>query len=663
MEYDHIEDINKFKLNVIRHGGYYNSERLMDYIGFISEDEQYSENERQELLEFLSNLYDERKIQEDREKAEQEAIAKQKEEERIAEAERQANIQQQKANQQRRRNRPITEYSDKELEKKYNETLKNLDRMVTASNGKDDTKRAISNYNRLKNKRDALKAEIDKRGLKLDKIEDEKVEYSKTGKLRNKKERTELNNEAIREVKAMSDEDALKQKEYIAERIAYIKEQLEKPILDSKTENAYRLDLERYEIYQKALEKRTEKINAKKTEIEMNPVAEKDSEILDVENLGVADDVVDVNDIIDINTDELIEYSNNNDKIKNAEIEVKDIEGTVNNNAEKTDKFVAEAEVNEEVQKPERKIALELDLDDEFEKIEKDLGLNEKSEYDLYRLAPTQNIENDAKDKYNNDLNNNKTYESVDIKNVETVKEPQKEKKSILQKLKENWKKIASVAVSALAAIGTFAYTMFNHDKNLALNEGKENNSITIDDHLADNAVGNAADKANEKQATIETAATSIEENLKETDETTKSWEIPSNQIQEVVEQTKEIISKQSNEENIDKNEEKLQLGSIFENLPEGLEFQEGIDGGKKGNIGSPACPTDGKYIIDHYCKLGDGTLENVSGTDGKEIDEDTQWVHISLVTEKGNEPRGWVKTEVIKKIMENQNKEMNERG
>ena len=49
---------------------------------------------------------------------------------------------------------------------------------------------------------------------------------------------------------------------------------------------------------------------------------------------------------------------------------------------------------------------------------------------------------------------------------------------------------------------------------------------------------------------------------------------------------------------------ENLSLGMILQDLPEGLQFQEGMDGVRVGQIGNEASPKDGFYVIDRTIKI-----------------------------------------------------------
>lgn len=218
------------------------------------------------------------------------------------------------------------------------------------------------------------------------------------------------------------------------------------------------------------------------------------------------------------------------------------------------------------------------------------------------------------------------------------------------------WKRVAAVSAAAFSMLGTMlgVKSSVNFENYKSLNQASY--------------ATEAADIVDSK--TSISLATESKEKTTITETKTNSWDIPSDQLIEIENKTEDIIksNQNKNEEKIHKEDEKLKLGSILQGLPEGFEYQEGVDGGNIGKIGSISSPTDGFYVVDYSCKKENNQYDIKQGTDGTEIDG--QWGHISLVRasslkeareiikEKKNEderiePRGWAKISLLQKCIE----------
>lgn len=208
------------------------------------------------------------------------------------------------------------------------------------------------------------------------------------------------------------------------------------------------------------------------------------------------------------------------------------------------------------------------------------------------------------------------------------------------------WKRVMAISAAAFSMLGT----MFGL-----------RNSISNQNYKSLNQASYATETVDVKE---ESNTSSL------TQETLKSWDIPKDQLVEIESKTDEILNANKNktDDAINKTDNELELGTILEGLPEGFEYQEGVDGGNIGRVGTSASPSNGYYVIDHSCKKEDNNYDIKEGIDGSKIDG--QWGHISLV--KANsieeakaiikenkkddnrvEPRGWAKVSALRSCVE----------
>jgi len=176
-------------------------------------------------------------------------------------------------------------------------------------------------------------------------------------------------------------------------------------------------------------------------------------------------------------------------------------------------------------------------------------------------------------------------------------------------------------------------------------------------------------------------------------DETTKtlesndSYRLSKEEKNKVLSETKKLIEKY-NKHNEEKREQEkikdLELGTLM-GLPEGVQFMEGVSGGRIGTIGDEASPATGFYVIDYYAEVSENGVSSIYGLDGK-IDkttpDSTQYVHIAFVNgassieeaqkiiqqEKENaknnvvdtnriQPRGWISKDTVQQLYNMQQK------
>lgn len=266
-------------------------------------------------------------------------------------------------------------------------------------------------------------------------------------------------------------------------------------------------------------------------------------------------------------------------------------------------------------------------------------GLNKSEKRAFYKKAKShENVAN---------IFQRKTLKETTIKGVSRKIEyiNQKFKKPKTRKV-SFWKRIAAVSAAALSMFGT----LFGLKNTVNTNNYKSLNQASFASETID--IKEESDTANLTQ------------------EASKSWDIPKDQLVEIENKTDEIINANKNkiEDTMNKTDNELELGTILEGLPEGFEYQEGVDGGNIGRVGTSASPSNGYYVIDHSCKKEDNNYDIKEGTDGSRIDG--QWGHISLV--KANsieeakaiikenkkddnrvEPRGWAKISALRSCAE----------
>ena len=273
------------------------------------------------------------------------------------------------------------------------------------------------------------------------------------------------------------------------------------------------------------------------------------------------------------------------------------------------------------------------------------------------------------------------------------------------------WKRVALGMSAALMGVTGIALTA--HQGAKMLNEGKDRNNGYVDDITLENdktetgTTITTQTRGPETRTTTATTITTKDTTTKETTSkattnettyttyttegnttsTTTYIDNNNNQGQEGKNDFLEEIKvkpedqSQNNSETVTvENEvEPLTLGTIFETLPKGLTFTEGMDGGRVGKVGSRATPEDGFYVIDRAVGVEDNALDYHSGLKGTKIKDNATMVHISYIqgaktmeeameiiaknknnknwNSNGIGQRGWVKIETLKKIYEEQNK------
>lgn len=183
--------------------------------------------------------------------------------------------------------------------------------------------------------------------------------------------------------------------------------------------------------------------------------------------------------------------------------------------------------------------------------------------------------------------------------------------------------------------------------------------------------------------------------NIEETTKAPKSndsYRLSKEEKNKVLSETQKLIEKYNkhNEEKREQekiNEEKtkdLELGTLMR-LPEGVQFMEGVSGGRVGTIGDEASPATGIYVIDHSAEVSENGVRSIYGLDGKidkNVSDSTQYVHIAFVNgassmeeaqkiiqqEKENaknnvvdtnriQPRGWISKDTVQQLYNMQQK------
>ena len=138
--------------------------------------------------------------------------------------------------------------------------------------------------------------------------------------------------------------------------------------------------------------------------------------------------------------------------------------------------------------------------------------------------------------------------------------------------------------------------------------------------------------------------------------------------------------SKKQNEKDIEAQAMKqFELGQAIK-LPQGMEFSEGVSGGKKGTIGDSNSPREGVYIINRFAEVGKDNISNQYGLEGKiekNMKDSDVYVHIAyvpgaqkeayakeLIEKKGQkeQDRGWVKLSELKKAYDQRQQEENQK-
>lgn len=228
----------------------------------------------------------------------------------------------------------------------------------------------------------------------------------------------------------------------------------------------------------------------------------------------------------------------------------------------------------------------------------------------------------------------------------------------------DNRLKIGKRIATAFAAIGLLFSTAPKLNSGNIENEKGNLNKNSMVDTIDRTTTDNSKTEYNEITTTKSNGSYSLTQEEKE----------------RIIDETEKIIEKHNLERNESKQNKSndLNLGAVLE-LPEGLQFSEGVSGGKTGRIGESASPVDGIYVIDHFAEVSENGVSSISGLDGKiesKMPNSDEFVHISfvkgaqnkeeakkIISEQRNnakdksvdnnkiQPRGWVSAKTIKQL------------
>lgn len=180
----------------------------------------------------------------------------------------------------------------------------------------------------------------------------------------------------------------------------------------------------------------------------------------------------------------------------------------------------------------------------------------------------------------------------------------------------------------------------------------------------------------------IDTMEEKNESEVNETTEMKQKYALSMKEKSRILSQTKEFLER--HKENNVKNSKEVEFGTLMQ-LPEGMQFMEGVSGGRLGMIGDESSPKDGIYVIDYSAEVSEDGVTSVHALEGK-IDcknpGSEQFVHISFVKgasnideaksileqEKDNmqngsidkkiiQPRGWVSKSTVQQFYNMQQK------
>ena len=198
------------------------------------------------------------------------------------------------------------------------------------------------------------------------------------------------------------------------------------------------------------------------------------------------------------------------------------------------------------------------------------------------------------------------------------------------------------------------------------LNSG--NTDVEKDNNINDNLILDTVD--NESVSKVD------EKNV------TEAYSLSSEEKSRILSQTKEFLERHK-QNKIESNKE-IEFGTVMQ-LPAGMQFMEGVSGGRQGMIGDEASPSNGVYVIDYSAEVSENGVTSVHSLEGKinngNPDSD-QFVHISIVKgatnieeaktiieqEKENiknncadskkiQPRGWVSKSTVQQLYNMQQK------
>ena len=602
MEYEHIEDINKF-INNIRRYGDSQLEEMPDLQQNINDDPDYSNEDKQRLLDAVSTKWTD--LQKDRD----ERLAKE-EAERVARAERErieernrirseAGRRRQEENRQRRANRDISEYEDSELVSQFQRLDQDINRMVEASHGRSITKENIARYNAMKDRRANLKSEIDKRRLT---IENESNEIKLSNKERDK---IEADYFRTKNVKGMSLDRIVEEERDLNAMVSRLENQLGRSASLKQDEiNQISQKLAETKIKLGAIKKQ----RLKKQPIEdlLNESQELKSKIAETkEKISRSDVTPMMKERYQNELKELEKQNSEYNKVLNSrDGDIKALEESRKREAERIAREKAEQE----------RLARE--------RAEQERLARERAEQE--RLARER---------------------------------AEQERKNII-------KKIGAGIVAGLTAIsvgiGTWWNRMFK-EKNTKLLP-MSNRVYDIDEENQNNN-----NKYNVQDYTIQ----DNQHNNEKDENPMDKYKLSEEDLQQ---------SKKQNEKDIEAQAMKqFELGQAIK-LPQGMEFSEGVSGGKKGTIGDSNSPREGVYIINRFAEVGKDNISNQYGLEGKiekNMKDSDVYVHIAyvpgaqkeadakeLIEKKGQkeQDRGWVKLSELKKAYDQRQQEENQK-
>lgn len=582
MEYEHIEDINKF-INNIRRYGDSQLEEMPDLQQNINDDPDYSNEDKQRLLDAVSTKWTD--LQKDRD----ERLAKE-EAERVARAERErieernrirseAGRRRQEENRQRRANRDISEYEDSELVSQYQRLDQDINRMVEASHGRSITKENIARYNAMKDRRANLKSEIDKRRLT---IENESNEIKLSNKERDK---IEADYFRTKNVKGMSLDRIVEEERDLNAMVSRLENQLGR--------------------------------SASLKQDEINQISQK-----------------------------LAETKIKLGAIKKQRLKKQPIEDLLNESQELKSKI---AETKEKISRSDVTPMMKERYQNELKELEK-----QNSEYNKVLNSRDGDI---------------KALEESRKREAERIAREKAEQERLAreraeQERKNIIKKIGAGIVAGLTAIsvgiGTWWNRMFK-EKNTKLLP-MSNRVYDIDEENQNNN-----NKYNVQDYTIQ----DNQHNNEKDENPMDKYKLSEEDLQQ---------SKKQNEKDIEAQAMKqFELGQAIK-LPQGMEFSEGVSGGKKGTIGDSNSPREGVYIINRFAEVGKDNISNQYGLEGKiekNMKDSDVYVHIAyvpgaqkeadakeLIEKKGQkeQDRGWVKLSELKKAYDQRQQEENQK-
>ena len=659
MEYEHIEDINKF-INNIRRYGDSQLEEMPDLWQNINDDPDYSNEDKQRLLDAVSTKWTD--LQKDRD----ERLAKE-EAERVARAERErieernrirseAGRRRQEENRQRRANRDISEYEDSELVSQYQRLDQDINRMVEASHGRSITKENIARYNAMKDRRANLKSEIDKRRLT---IENESNEIKLSNKERDK---IEADYFRTKNVKGMSLDRIVEEERDLNAMVSRLENQLGRSASLKQDEiNQISQKLAETKIKLGAIKKQ----RLKKQPIEdlLNESQELKSKIAETkEKISRSDVTPMMKERYQNELKELEKQNSEYNKVLNSrDGDIKALEESRKREAERIAREKAEQERLARERAEQERLARERA---EQERLARERAEQERLAREaLYESIQKAEQERIAREKAEQERIAREKAEQERIAR-EKAEQERLARERAEQERKNIIKKIGAGIVAGLTAIsvgiGTWWNRMFK-EKNTKLLP-MSNRVYDIDEENQNNN-----NKYNVQDYTIQ----DNQHNNEKDENPMDKYKLSEEDLQQ---------SKKQNEKDIEAQAMKqFELGQAIK-LPQGMEFSEGVSGGKKGTIGDSNSPREGVYIINRFAEVGKDNISNQYGLEGKiekNMKDSDVYVHIAyvpgaqkeadakeLIEKKGQkeQDRGWVKLSELKKAYDQRQQEENQK-